>query len=388
MNFEPDPAIAAFRAEVRDFLRERLPAEMARRTLRGYHALKSDMVAWTRILHARGWSAPHWPVEHGGPGWSPLQRHVFEEECALAGAPPTCTSAFSLVAPVIYSFGSEAQKRRHLPPILRGDTFWGQGFSEPNAGSDLASLRTRAERDGDHYVVNGQKTWTTEGHYADWLFVLVRTDLEAKPQRGISFLLIDMTSPGVTTRPIKLISGKSPFCETFFDRVRVPRHQLVGELNGGWTIAKYLLTHEREMIGAIGERSTPKPVGRHAVERLGRDESGRLSDGVLRAEIARFEVDEAAFRAWMRMAGEQARAGEAHGALSSALKYYGAELNKRRWELMMAVGGADALEWEGERSQEGTAARTWLRTKANSIEGGTSEVQLNVVSKRILGLPG
>src|SRR5439155_3944819 len=176
MNFAPDTAAQAFRAEVRAFLREHLPPDMAARTLRGYHARKPDMIAWTRILHAHGWSAPHWPREHGGPGWTPLQRHLFEEECALAGAPPTCTSAFMLVAPVIYTFGTAEQIARFLPPILCGDVWWGQGFSEPNAGSDLASLKTRAIRDGDHYVVNGQKTWTTEGHYADWLFCLVRTD--------------------------------------------------------------------------------------------------------------------------------------------------------------------------------------------------------------------
>ncbi len=200
--------------------------------------------------------------------------------------------------------------------------------------------------------------------------------------------VIDMTSPGVSTRPIKLISGKSPFCETFFDQVKVPLANLVWQLNDGWTVAKYLLTHEREMIGAIGERSAPRPLGRVALEALGTDASGRLDDPLLRAEIARFEVDEAAFRAWLSMVGKQAKAGQAHPAVSSALKYYGAELNKRRWELMMAAGGSAALEWEGQRSQDGALARSWLRTKANSIEGGTSEVQLNVVAKRILGLPG
>jgi len=215
----------------------------------------------------------------------------------------------------------------------------------------------------------------------------VRTDT-AKKHTGISFLLIDMDSPGVSTKPIKLISGKSPFCETFFDQVSVPRANLVGELNGGWGIAKYLLMHEREMIGAIGERSSPPPVGAFAAGRIGRDAAGRLDDPLLRAEIARFEIDEAAFRAWIQMFGEQARAKQAHPALSSALKYYGAELNKRRWELMVAAGGADALEWDGARSNDGAAARSWLRTKANSIEGGTSEVQLNVIAKRILGLPG
>jgi alkylation response protein AidB-like acyl-CoA dehydrogenase len=387
----------AFRRETRAWLEANCPPEM-RQPVRSeadvcwggkrFKFLSEAQRAWMQRMGERGWTVPTWPREYGGGGLTHAQAAILREEmAALKCRPPLQSFGIWMLGPALLKHGSEAQKREILPAVARGEIRWCQGYSEPNAGSDLASLATKAEIDGDFFVVTGQKIWTSYADEADWIFCLVRTDT-AKKHTGISFLLIDMTSPGVTTRPIKLISGKSPFCETFFDRVRVPRHQLVGELNGGWTIAKYLLTHEREMIGAIGERSTPKPVGRHAVERLGRDESGRLSDGVLRAEIARFEVDEAAFRAWMRMAGEQARAGEAHGALSSALKYYGAELNKRRWELMMAVGGADALEWEGERSQEGTAARTWLRTKANSIEGGTSEVQLNVVSKRILGLPG
>jgi acyl-CoA dehydrogenase len=298
-----------------------------------------------------------------------------EEMAALKCRVPLQSFGIWMLGPALLQYGSEQQKRHYLPQIARGEIRWCQGYSEPNAGSDLASLATRAEVHDDHFVVTGQKIWTSYADEADWIFCLVRTDT-AKKHTGISFLLIDMTSPGVSTKPIQLISGKSPFCETFFDGVKVPRANLVGELNAGWTIAKYLLTHERDMIGAMGERAAPRPVGRYAAERLGRDEHGRLNDAVLRSEIARFEVDEAAFRAWLKMASEQ------------ALKYYGAELNKRRWELMMAAGGADALEWEGERSQDGAAARAWLRSKGNSIEGGTSEVQLNVVCKRLLGLPG
>jgi len=343
---------------------------------------------WMQRMGERGWTVPSWPSEYGGGGLTHAQATILREEMtALKCRPPLQSFGIWMLGPALLKYGSEQQKREILRSIARGEIRWCQGYSEPNAGSDLASLATRAEVHDDHFVVTGQKVWTSYADEADWIFCLVRTDT-AKKHTGISFVLIDMTSPGVSTKPIKLISGKSPFCETFFDQVKVPRANLVGELNAGWTIAKYLLTHEREMIGAIGERSTPRPVGRHAADRLGRDEAGRLNDSVLRAEIARFEVDEAAFRAWMRLAGAQARAGEAHGALSSALKYYGAELNKRRWELMMAIGGADALEWEGDRSQEGAAARAWLRTKANSIEGGTSEVQLNVVAKRVLGLPG
>jgi acyl-CoA dehydrogenase len=350
---------------------------------------QSDAQAqWMQRMGARGWTVPTWPREYGGGGLTHSQATILREEMvALKCRAPLQSFGIWMLGPALLKYGSEQQKREILPAIARGEIRWCQGYSEPNAGSDLASLATRAEVRDDHFVVNGQKVWTSYADEADWIFCLVRTDT-AKKHTGISFVLIDMTSPGVSTKPIKLISGKSPFCETWFNEVKVPRGNLVGELNAGWTIAKYLLSHEREMIGAIGERSMPKPMGRHAAERLGRDEAGRLTDSVLRAEIARFEVDEAAFRAWIRLAGEQARAGEAHGALSSALKYYGAELNKRRWELMMAVGGADALEWEGDRSQDGAAARAWLRTKANSIEGGTSEVQLNVVAKRVLGLPG
>ena len=343
---------------------------------------------WMQRMGERGWTVPTWPREYGGGALSQREAAVLREEmAALKCRAPLQSFGIWMLGPALLKYGSEEQKRHYLPQIARGEIRWCQGYSEPNAGSDLASLATRAEVHDEHFVVTGQKVWTSYADKADWIFCLVRTD-SAKKHTGISFVLIDMTSPGISTKPIQLISGASPFCETWFNGVKVPRANLVGELNAGWTIAKYLLTHEREMIGAIGERSAPRPVGRFAAERLGRDEHGRVSDPVLRSEIARFEVDEAAFRAWMKMVGEQARAGEAHPAVSSGLKYYGAELNKRRWELMMAIGGADALEWEGERSQQGAAARTWLRTKANSIEGGTSEVMLGIVAKRILDLPG
>jgi acyl-CoA dehydrogenase len=343
---------------------------------------------WLQRMGERGWTVPTWPKEYGGGGLDHEQAAILREEMArLKCRVPLQSFGIWMLGPALLKYGSEAQKRDELRKIARGELRWCQGYSEPNAGSDLASLAAKAEIRDDHFLVNGQKIWTSYADEADWMFCLVRTDT-TKKHTGISFILIDMRSPGVSTRPIKLMSGKSPFCETFFDNVKVPLANLVGELNQGWTIAKYLLTHEREMIGAIGERSAPPPVGRFATERIGKDAGGRLDDPVLRAEIARFEVDEAAFRAWLQLVGEQARAGEAHAAISSTLKYYGAELNKRRWELMIAAGGADALEWEGGRSQDGVAARTWLRTKANSIEGGTSEVQLNVIAKRILGLPG
>jgi alkylation response protein AidB-like acyl-CoA dehydrogenase len=258
--------------------------------------------------------------------------------------------------------------------------------ARPNAGSDLASLQTRAEDRGDHYVVNGQKIWTSYADKADWIFCLVRTESQAKKHTGISFVLFDMASPGVTTRPILLISGKSPFCETFFDNVRVEKSNLVGTPGGGWEVAKYLLTHERAMISAIGDRALPKPLGTQARALMG-SADGPLPDPILRAEIAEFEIDEAAFKMMLDRFGELARAGQAHPAYSSVLKYYGAELNKRRHELLMSAGGSTALEWESDRSDHGAAARAWLRTKGNSIEGGTSEIQLNVVARRILDLP-
>jgi acyl-CoA dehydrogenase len=307
---------------------------------------------------------------------------------ALAHVPPPLAFNAAMVGPVIATFGNEEQKQRFLPATANLDIWWCQGFSEPNAGSDLASLTTRAVRDGDEYVINGQKTWTTLAQWADWIFCLVRTDPNAPKHDGISFILFDMESPGVTTKPITLISGASPFCQTFFDDVLVPKANLVGKLNKGWDIAKYLLTHERDMIGGMGtSASDNRSLGQIASETIG-TENGVLADTILRGQIATLEIDGLAFRLTMERVGDMAKLGQAHPAVSSLLKYYGTELNKRRMELVMAAGGSDALEWEGERSREGRNARAWLRSKANSIEGGTSEVQLNIVAKRILGLPG
>jgi alkylation response protein AidB-like acyl-CoA dehydrogenase len=286
----------------------------------------------------------------------------------------------------LLKYGSEAQKQEYLPPIARGEIRWCQGYSEPNAGSDLASLATRAEDKGDHFLVNGQKIWTSYADKADWIFCLVRTNTTAPKHQGISFVLFDMKTPGVSTKPILLISGKSPFCETFFDNVQVPKANVVGTIDKGWDVAKYLLTHEREMISGIG-LPAGRPLGQIAADSLG-TEAGALADSCLRADIARFEVDAYAFQLALERVGDMAKARQAHPAISSVLKYYGAELNKRRHELLMSAGGSDALEWEGENSRDGDAARSWLRTKANSIEGGTSEVQLNIIAKRILELPG
>lgn len=390
--------LLAFRQEVRAWLEEYCPPEM-RVPMGGdlditwggrKMQFRSDAQhLWLERMAAKGWTVPEWPVEYGGGGLTREQAKVLRQEMeALGCRVPLHSFGIWMLGPALLKYGTEEQKREHLPPIARGEIRWCQGYSEPNAGSDLASLRTRADDHGDHFIVNGQKVWTSYADKADWIFCLVRTDFTASKHQGISFVLFDMDSPGVSTRPITLISGKSPFCETFFDNVRVEKRNLVGELNGGWTIAKYLLTHERDMIGAMGERARPPALGQFAVRSVGLDEQGRLDDPVLRADVARFEVDEAAFRLLLERSGDLARQGKVHPAFSSVLKHYGAELNKRRYELLMAAGGAEALEWEGERSREGELARLWLRSKANSIEGGTAEVQLNVIAKRILGLPG
>ena len=308
---------------------------------------------------------------------------------ALKCRAPLQSFGIWMLGPALLKYGSEEQKRHYLPQIARGEIRWCQGYSEPNAGSDLASLATRAEVHDDHFVVTGQKVWTSYADKADWIFCLVRTD-SAKKHTGISFVLIDMTSPGISTKPIQLISGASPFCETFFDRSEGAACQPGGRTQrAAGPIAKYLL-HARARNDRRHRRACGAAAGGPLRRRASRPRRSRAAS-TIRCCAARSRASRSTKRRFApgcKMVGEQARAGEAHPALSSALKYYGAELNKRRWELMMAIGGADALEWEGERSPQGAAARTWLRSKANSIEGGTSEVQLNVVAKRILGLPG
>jgi alkylation response protein AidB-like acyl-CoA dehydrogenase len=285
-----------------------------------------------------------------------------------------------MLGPALLAFGSHEQKLQYLPPIARGEVRWCQGYSEPGAGSDLASVQTKADSDGDHYIVNGQKVWTSYADQADCIFALVRTDREAKKHLGISFLLIDMDSKGVSTKPIRLISGSSPFCETFFDDVRVPKSNVVGTENRGWDVAKHLLTHEREMISGGGAGL----LGSRALGAILEEQGGQM-DASTRAEALICEVDALAIGLTLERYKDQAEAGGGVGDASAMLKYQGTELNKRRHELLMSAGGADALSWDGKH--DGLAA-DWLRTKANSIEGGTSEVMLSIVSRRILGLPG
>ena len=387
-----------FRRETRAWLEANCPPEMRRPMTaeedtfwggRNTRYSSEPQRVWFERMRDKGWTVPHWPTEFGGGGLDPEQAKILRQEMSAIGARQPLTSfGISMLGPALLKYGTDAQKKEHLPKIAAGLIRWCQGYSEPNAGSDLASLQTRAESDGDDYIINGQKIWTSYANFADWIFCLVRTDGSAKKHDGISFILFDMASKGVSTKPILLISGRSPFCETFFDNVRVPKANVVGTVNRGWDVAKYLLQHERAMISGMGERGVGRPLGQVAADLIGADEQGRLEDPMLRGQIASFEIDEAALACAAERAVDLAKAGQAHPAFSSAMKYYGTELNKRRYEILMSAGGIDALEWESERSNGGARPRAWLRTKANSIEGGTSEVMLGIVAKRILDLPG
>ena len=393
--------LETFRSETRAWLEANCPPEM-RQPVRdeddvywgGRRAtFKNDaQKAWLEACVAKGYTVPSWPKEYGGAGLSPSEAKVLREEMGRIGArPPLSSFGIWMLGPALLHFGTEGQKQRFLNEIARGEIRWCQGYSEPGSGSDLVSLQTYGEDKGDHWVVNGQKIWTSYADHADWIFCLVRTDKENK-YGGITFMLYDMASEGVTTKPIKLISGNSPFCETFFDNVKVPKSYgddvpaYVGTINRGWDVAKYLLGHEREMISGADGGDRTAGIGaamkRHAA-RLG-DEL----DPVLRAELAMFDVDALAYTAMGEKFLDEIKVGKAHPAQPNMMKYAGTELNKRRHELVMAVGGSRSLEWESEATEGGKPSRSWLRTKANSIEGGTSEVMLNVISKRILDLPG
>ena len=383
--------LESFRAEARAWLQANCPTEMREPVLG-----ESDMCwggrnpvfkneaqrLWLERMAARGWTVPDWPAAYGGGGLSAAETKVLRQEMARIGARnPLMSFGISMLGPALLKYGTEEQKKRFLREIARGEIRWCQGYSEPNAGSDLASLQTKCEDQGDHWLVNGQKVWTSYADKADWIFCLVRTDPAAPKHKGISFILFDMASAGVSTKPILLISGSSPFCETFFDDVKVPKDQVVGEVDKGWDVAKYLLGHEREMISGMGLGGIGGTLGEALKEQLS-------EEPMLRAQVARFDVDALAFRAMSERFIDELKAGQAHPAQPSMMKYAGTELNKTRHELVMAAGGSDALEWESERSRGGKAAREWLRTKANSIEGGTSEIQLGIIAKHILQLPG
>jgi acyl-CoA dehydrogenase len=355
-----------------------------------------DERSWFQSCLALGLTAPGWPKQYGGAELNQAQQRVWKEELLALGMPqPLVGFGLTMIGPILLAEGTEAQKQEHLPRIVRGEIRWCQGYSEPDAGSDLASLRTRGVIDGDELVINGQKTWTSHAELSDWIFCLVRTDPTARQQEGISFVLIDMRTPGITVRPIELISGASPFCETFFEDVRVPLSHVVGHLHRGWTVAKSLLSHERGMVGESIAAGGARPkvldsytLREHALEVVGTGPDGRLTDPVLRDRIARSEMEQEAMRLTLRRANDKVRAGEAPGPESSIFKVLGTELNQRRWELATHIAGLDGLGWStGFSERDRHLATHWLRSRGNTIEGGTSEVQRNIIARHVLGLP-
>jgi alkylation response protein AidB-like acyl-CoA dehydrogenase len=352
-----------------------------------------DSKAWLDRMGAKGWTCPTWPKEYGGGGLNKDELRILQEELGRIHARPVLTSfGISMLGPVLLEMGTEEQIQEHIPKIIRGEIRWCQGYSEPGSGSDLASLQTRAVLDGDDYIINGSKTWTSYANHADWIFCLVRTDPEAPKHNGISFILFDMDDPGVRTAPIRLISGTSPFCETYFENVRVPRRNVIGKVNEGWTIAKRLLQHERTMISGMGLGGGRRPavltMEEQAKNYIGVDDD-RLASPALRDEIAQHKMNGDAFGLTVKRSTEEAKLSTGPSATSSMFKYYGTEHNKRRFEIMLKILGNRALGWEGEGFETGelSTTREWLRSKGNSIEGGTSEIQLNVIAKRVLGLP-
>jgi alkylation response protein AidB-like acyl-CoA dehydrogenase len=396
--------LEAFRAEVDGWLTANYPAELRDPNAktdpeaiwggRPFAGSDDPQIVWMRRVAEKGWTAPTWPVAYGGGGLSAAEARVVERELARGGyRSPLASFGLWMLGPVLLEFANEEQKKEHLPRIVRGEIRWCQGYSEPGAGSDLAGLQTRCEDKGDHWLINGQKIWTSYANRADWCFCLVRTDF-AKKHEGISFVLIDMKTPGVETRPIKLISGESPFCETFFTDVKIPKENMVGQLNGGWTIAKRLLQYERQNIsggfgGGGGAGGAAGDLGQIAKRYIGVDETGALADADLRSRITRNKMDFQAFGLTTARIAAEARTSNGPSAATSIIKYAAAAFAQERSELMVEAMGAQGLGWAGEGFSPGeiTAARGWLRSKGNSIEGGTSEVNINVVSKRVLGLP-
>ena len=349
----------------------------------------ADFNAWKAAMGAKGWGVPTWPAALGGGGLSPAQARILQQEMNAIGAwSPIGGMGVMMFGPTLLEYGSEVQKQAYIPDIATGKVRWCQGFSEPGAGSDLASLATRCEDKGDHWLVNGQKVWTSGADYADWCFCLVRTDTTRKHE-GISFLLINMRTPGVETRPIKLIGGNSPFCETFFTDVKVPKENLVGPLGGGWTIAKRLLQHERNGISGAGRGAMGQAVSDLAKTYVGVDAAGRIADSDLRSRITSHEMETRAFQLTAQRAMLEAKSNQASGSASSIMKNAGTKVGQERIELTLEVMGTQGLGWAGEgfTREELTAVRSWLGSKAFTIYGGSQEVQSNIIAKRILGLP-
>ena len=388
--------LTSFRAETRKWLEENCPETMKGPAKDPSHLFwggrngkfsSEDQKTWFKKMLKKKWIAPHWETKYGGGGLNTEQNNILNQEMARLGCrKPHYNFGISMLGPALLKFASEEQKLRFLPEITEAKIRWCQGYSEPNAGSDLANLQTKAEDKGDHFLVTGSKVWTSYADKSDWIFCLVRTDSSQSKHVGISFLLIDMQSKGISTRPIKLISGKSPFCETFFDKVKVTKENLVGKLNDGWTIAKYLLTHERQMIGGVGETDKKEFIKDEALNKLSLT-NGVLDDKILRSKISEFEMNEHIFSLTIQRTMDEEKEGKNPGAVSSFFKYYGTELNIQREELRLSVNGFSGLEWNSKESENGKLARYFCRTKGNSIEGGTHEVQLNIIAKRVLGLP-
>jgi alkylation response protein AidB-like acyl-CoA dehydrogenase len=394
------PDLEKFRRETRDWLAKNAPPNMyepvasaedlcwgGRKTVYPDPQVKQ----WLDVMGERGWTAPTWPREYGGGGLDRAETRALTQEMGALGLrQPLVGFGLSMIGPLLLQEGSEELKRTHIPPIVRGEIRWCQGYSEPGSGSDLASLQTRAVVDGDFFLVNGHKVWTSYADKADWMFLLVRTDPQAEKHQGITFLLMDMASSGVSVRPIRLISGASPFCETFIQDVRVPRANVVGRVNGGWAVAKALLGHERTMIASMGtDRTSPSDSLVDLAQRYLGSDGEQIADPLVRDRVAQTEMDRKCFELTMARSRDGAKAGQRPGPETSIFKLYGTELNQRRRELMVQIAGPQALGWEGDgfAADELRLTRDWLRSRGNSIEGGTSEVQLNIIAKRVLGLP-
>jgi len=394
----PADALDAFRTHAREWLAENFaPAlrgkDNSMSAVEGPNADTPEQAAWKQAIGAKGWSVPTWPKDYGGGGLSRAEARVLQDEMAKVGAwnPMGGSMGVMMFGPTLLEYGSEAQKAEHIPPIVRGEVRWCQGYSEPGAGSDLASLQMFAEDHGDHYVVNGQKTWTSGGQWADKCFMLVRTD-KSKKHEGITFLLCDMDAPGVEVKPIRMISGSSPFCETFFTDVKVPKANRVGQEGEGWTIGKRLLQHERNSLGGGGSSAARMfavtPLSQLAKQHVGVDAEGRIADAELRGKIVRHEMDLRAFALTLRRAQADAKSNQGPSAATSIMKNVGARIMQERSELIIEIRGMAGLGWEGEgfTEEELKDTRHWLFGKAVSIYGGSSEIQNNVIAKRILGM--
>lgn len=399
MNADFTAEEMAFQDQVRSFLESDFPAELRSKLDAGVRLSKEELVRWQKILYKKGWAAPNWPPEFGGTAWSPTQKYIFATEMGLVGAPEPVPFGMKMVAPVIMAYGSEEQKQRFLPDILQSNVWWCQGYSEPNAGSDLASLKTSAVRDGDEYVVNGSKTWNTYGQYADWIFCLVRTDNSVKKQEGISFLLIDMKSPGITLKPIVLLDGHAEVNEIFFDDVRVPANNLIGEENKGWTYAKVLLTHERTNISGVprGKRrlAALKRIASETADGFG---GNMMENPMFKNKLAEIEIELQALEYSELRTLAALSVGKAPGPESSILKIVGTELAQKMDELFVELAGYNCLPFVPEQFEDGfqgepvgpgnsaAAALTYFNNRKLSIFGGSNEIQRNIISKAVLGL--